>query len=63
MEFYRTIVKATNINIEPVDLAVMVGTAVFGIALMTFGKKLTRVDGGLMLVAYVAYICLIAMRG
>jgi cation:H+ antiporter len=50
-------------NIASVDLAVMVGTAVFGIVLMASGKKLTRVDGGLMLIGYVAYICLIAMRG
>ncbi|MFP6874031.1 MAG: calcium/sodium antiporter [Verrucomicrobiales bacterium] len=50
-------------NISPVDLAVMVGVAVFGIALMVSGKKLTRAGGGLMLIGYIAYIWLIAMRG
>ena len=50
-------------HIAPIDLAVMVGAVVFAIVLMATGKKLTRANGGLMLIGYVAYICLVAMRG
>ncbi|MCP4848180.1 MAG: calcium/sodium antiporter [Verrucomicrobiaceae bacterium] len=50
-------------NISAIDLSVMLGTALLGLVLMAVGKKLTRIEGALMLFGYFAYIWLIMMRG
>jgi cation:H+ antiporter len=50
-------------QIEPVDLAVMVGSAVLGVVLMMNGRRLSRVEGTILTVAYLAYVALLVARG
>ena len=50
-------------KISAIDLSVMVGAPLLCLFLMASGKKLTRVEGGLMLLSYFVYIWLIMMRG
>jgi cation:H+ antiporter len=50
-------------QIQPIDLAVMVGSAVVGVFLMATRKRLSRTEGGIMLAAYIAYVVMLVMRG
>ena len=50
-------------EIEVVDLAAMVGSAVVGVALMCTRSRLSRTEGTLMFLAYTAYVAMLVVRG
>ena len=50
-------------QIEPVDLAVMVGAAVFGVVMMLNRGRLSRTEGALLTLAYFGYVGLLVSRG
>ncbi len=53
----------TVTEIAPLDLWVMLGTAVLGVLLMLTRRRLGRIEGTVLLVAYVAYLTAVVMRG
>ena len=50
-------------QIQPLDLAMMVGAAVVGVVLMLTRSRLSRTEGLIMLIAYFAYVGMLVMRG
>ena len=50
-------------DISPVDLSVMLGAAILAAVLMTLGRRLSRIEGALMLLCYFLYLWLILQRG
>jgi cation:H+ antiporter len=48
--------------IEPVDLGVMLATAVLVVPMMVTRRKLARIEGFILVIAYLAYVASLAMR-
>ena len=58
------LIKGMKITaIEPLDLGVMLATAVLIVPMMVTRRKLARIEGVILVAAYLAYVVSLAMRG